>query len=128
PVPTNVPPLSTASGGLGFVLGDSELNPGGQNRSSYAMNMNLANNIFISTESSVEYPSSTILVIDFAANSGGGLWKGPTVHTETEQRGAAYNIVRNPRTQPPGPGCTPGDLANYDPSVTFFDKLTPDQQ
>ncbi|RYG27754.1 hypothetical protein EON81_29640 [bacterium] len=45
-----------------------------------------------------------------------------------EQRGASYNIIRNPKTQPTGPGCAPGDLAHYDPSVTYFANLTPDQQ
>lgn len=128
PVPTGLTPMSFAGPGEGYVLGDSETNPGGQNRSSYAMNMNLANNIFVASESSVQFPSNTILVFSFAANSGGGIWKGPSVHTGTEQRGAAYNIIRDPKLQPPGPGCTPGDLANYDPTVTFFNSLTPDQK
>ena len=128
PVPAGLPAFSSASGGLGYVLGDSVLKPGGQNRSSYAMNMNLANNIFVSSESSVQYPSNTILTFDFAPNSGGGIWKGPMVHTNTEQRGASYNIIRDPRIQPAGPGCVPGDLAGYDPTVSFFSKLTPDQQ
>ncbi|MDX2064801.1 MAG: prepilin-type N-terminal cleavage/methylation domain-containing protein [Fimbriimonadaceae bacterium] len=128
PVPPGLPPMSAATNGIGYVLGNSELNPGGQNRSSYAMNMNLANNIFVSSESSVQFPASTILVFSFAPNSGGGIWKGPSVHTNTEQRGAAFNIIRDPRIQPAGPGCTPGDLTTYDPTVSFFPFLTPDQQ
>ena len=128
PVPAGLTPMSAATGGLGYVLGDSTTNPGGQNRSSYAMNMNLANNIFVSSESSVQYPSTTIVVFDFAPNSGGGIWKGPSVNVGTEQRGAAFNIIRDPKLQPAGPGCTPGDLANYDPTVSYFNNLTPDQK
>lgn len=124
PVPAGTPAMS---GGGGYVLGDSVTNPGGQNRSSYAMNMNLANNVFVASESSIQFPSTTLTLFGFAPNSGGGIWKGPTVHTGTEQRGAAYNIIRDPRLQPPGPGCVPGG-PTYDPTVTFFNSLTPDQQ
>jgi prepilin-type N-terminal cleavage/methylation domain-containing protein/prepilin-type processing-associated H-X9-DG protein len=128
PVPSGLPAQSAVAPGLGYVLDDSEQNPGGQNRSSYAMNMNLANNLFVSSESTVQYPATTILTFDFAANSGGGIFRGPSVHTNTEQRGAAYNIIRDPRLQPPGPGCVPGNSATYDPTVSFFARLTPDQQ
>ena len=129
PIPSTVTPLSGAAAPLGYVFGDSEARPGGQNRSSYGRNMNLANNgLYTASESMVQYPASTILVYDFAANSGGGIGGGPTINVGVEQRGASFNIVRNPRTQPPGPGCAPGDLANYDPTVSYFANLTPDQQ
>ena len=129
PVPANAPPLVAATAPNGYVFGNSEAKPGGQNRSSYARNMNLANNgSFTATESMVTYPAATITLYDFPANSGGGIGGGPTVNVGVEQRGASYNISRNPRTQPPGPGCAPGDLANYDPTVSYFPNLTPDQQ
>ncbi|CAN5661453.1 hypothetical protein BH11ARM2_BH11ARM2_16830 [soil metagenome] len=129
PVPAGTPVLSSASAGLGYVFGDSETKPGGQNRSSYGRNMNLANNgIYTAAESQVQYPSTTILVFDFASNSGGGIGGGPAVDTHVEQRGASYNISRDPKLQPPGPGCVSGDLANYDPTVSYFNHLTPDQK
>ena len=123
-------PASLLSGGaLGYVFGDSERRLGGQNRSSYARNMNLANNgSFTANESAVAYPSATITLYDFAPNSGGGIGGGPSVNVGVEQRGASYNISRNPKTQPSGPGCVPGDLANYDPTVSYYGNLTPDQQ
>lgn len=128
PVPAGTPALTTATAGTGYVFGDSEQRLGGQNRSSYGRNMNLANNSsYTAAESMVQYPSSTILVFDFAPNSGGGIGGGPTRDTGVEQRGASYNIVRDPKIQPEGPGCTPGG-ATYDPSVSFFKHLTPDQQ
>ncbi len=129
PVPTGTPPLSSAASPLGYVYGDSMLRPGGQNRSSYGRNMNLANNgLYTASESMVQYPSSTIYIYDFSPNSGGGIGGGPTINVGVEQRGASFNIIRNSMTQPPGPGCTPGDLASYDPTVTYFPNLTPDQQ
>ncbi len=129
PTATAAVPLSSATPPLGYIFGDSEAKQGGQNRSSYGRNMNLANNgLYTASESSVQFPASTILVYDFAANSGGGIGGGPTINVGVEQRGASFNIVRNPRTQPPGRGCVPGDLANYDPTVSYFANLTPDQQ
>jgi len=129
PIPSGTPVLSSATGGLGYVFGDSQQKLGGQNRSSYGRNMNLANNgIYTSTESGIQYPSTTILVYDFASNSGGGMGGGPTVDVGVEQRGASYNISRDPALQPPGAGCTPGDLAHYDATVSYFKHLTPDQQ
>ena len=129
PVPASATALSTATPANGYVFGDSAAKPGGQNRSSYGRNMNLANNgIYSAAESQIEYPSSTILVFDFAPNSGGGIGGGPTNDVGVEQRGASYNISRDPRLQPPGPGCAPGDLAAYDPTVSYFRHLTPDQQ
>ncbi len=129
PLPATFSPLTSAAPPLGYVFGDSAAKPGGQNRSSYARNMNLANNgSYTASESSVAYPAATITLFDFAPNSGGGIGGGPAVNVGVEQRGASYNISRNPKTQPPGPGCTPGDLANYDPAVSYFKNLTPDQQ
>ncbi len=129
PVPAATPALSSAAAPLGYVFGDSLERRGGQNRSSYGRNMNLANNgIYTATESQVQYPSTTILVFDFAPNSGGGIGGGPTNDSGVEQRGASYNISRDPKSQPPGAGCTPGDLAHYDPTVSYFRHLTPDQQ
>ncbi|RYG49784.1 prepilin-type N-terminal cleavage/methylation domain-containing protein [bacterium] len=129
PVPAGTPVLSSASTGLGYVFGDSESKPGGQNRSSYGRNMNLANNgLYTASESSVQFPSTTILLFDFAANSGGGIGGGPTVDVGVEQRGASFNISRDPKLQPAGGGCVPGDLANYDPTVSYFNHLTPDQK
>jgi prepilin-type N-terminal cleavage/methylation domain-containing protein/prepilin-type processing-associated H-X9-DG protein len=129
PVPASTPALSSATAPLGYVWGDSRENPGGQNRSSYGRNMNLANNgIYTATESQVEFPSTTILVYDFAPNSGGGMGGGPTNDVGVEQRGASYNLSRDPKIQPAGPGCTPGNLAAYDPTVSYFKHLTPDQQ
>ena len=128
-VPASAVPVANATYPDGYVYGDSALKLGGQNRSSYGRNMNLANSgFYTATESQIEYPSTTILVYDFAPNSGGGIGGGPTNDVGVEQRGASYNISRNPKTQPPGPGCTPGDLANYDPTVNYFRHLTPDQQ
>ena len=131
PVPAGTPAWSNATLPNGYVFGDPMGKPGGQNRSSYGRNMNLANNgFYTASESQIEYPSTTILVYDFAPNSGGGIGGGPVRDSGpgTEQRGASYNISRNPKTQPPGPGCAVGDLANYDPTVSFFRHLTLDQQ
>ena len=129
PVSPSAPILAGATRPNGYVFGDSQAKLGGQNRSSYGRNMNLANNgIFTASESQVEYPSTTILVYDFAPNSGGGIGGGPSIDVGVEQRGASYNISRDPKLQPPGPGCVPGDLANYDPTVSYFRHLTPDQQ
>ena len=129
PVPSATPSLAGAVYPNGYVYGDAATRPGGQNRSSYGRNMNLANNgLYTAAESQIEYPSTTILVFDFAPNSGGGIGGGPTNDVGVEQRGASYNISRDPKTQPPGPGCVPGNLAVYDPTVSYFRHLTPDQQ
>ena len=129
PVPTTATALSGGTPANGYVYGDSRSKLGGQNRSSYGRNMNLANNgLYTAAESQVEYPSTTILVFDFAPNSGGGIGGGPTNDVGVEQRGASYNIIRDPKVQPAGPGCVPGNLAAYDPTVSYFKHLTPDQQ
>ena len=102
PVPSTATPLAGATYPNGYVYGDAAARPGGQNRSSYGRNMNLANNgLYTAAESQVEYPSTTILVFDFAPNSGGGIGGGPTNDVGVEQRGASYNISRDPQDPAP---------------------------
>ena len=128
PVPAGTPILTTANPGQGYVFGDPSTKPGGQNRCSYALNMNLANNgTSIANDSQINYPSTTIFAYDFAANSGGGL-SNVAGGTNLEQRGSSYNIIRDPKHQPAGPGCVNNDPAHYDPTVSFYNFLTPDQK
>jgi prepilin-type N-terminal cleavage/methylation domain-containing protein/prepilin-type processing-associated H-X9-DG protein len=134
PVPTGVLPLLAAQPGQGYVFGDPSAKPGGQNRCSYGYNMNLANNgTSISDDAQVQYPATTIAVFEFAANSGGGLSAVNVGNAPFEQRGAAFNIVRDP-AQPSGIECSEAGPGNnplgtpYNTNVSFFNDLTPDQQ
>jgi prepilin-type processing-associated H-X9-DG protein len=133
-VPSGALPLLAAQPGQGYVFGDPAAKPGGQNRCSYGYNMNLANNgTSISDDAQVQYPATTIAVFEFAANSGGGLSAVNVANAPYEQRGAAFNIVRDP-SQPNGTECSetgPGNNpagTSYDTNVSFFNDLTPDQQ
>jgi len=128
PVPPGTPPLTTATPTQGYVYGDSRLDLGGQNRVSYGRNLNLANQIYTSTESTVEFPSTTISIFDFAPNSGGGDAGGPLHDIGYEQRAAPYNIIRDPGVQPIGPNCNVDTTVGYNSSQTYFMHLTPDQQ
>ena len=102
PVPANAPALSTAAAPLGYVFGSSQPPLGGQNRSSYGRNMNLANNsAYSAAESQIQYPSTTILVFDFAPNSGGGIGGGPT--NGRRGRAARRELQHQPRPQDPAP-------------------------
>ena len=104
PVPPTVVPFLSALPGQGFVWGDPTANPGGQNRCSYGRNIVLANiGINAAADSAIQYPSNTILVFDFAANSGGGI--GYVGQSSREQASTVWNIVRNPATQTIGASC-----------------------
>ncbi|GAB4458522.1 MAG: hypothetical protein OHK0029_19880 [Armatimonadaceae bacterium] len=134
PVPPGTPPLLNAAPGQGYVFGDPSARPGGQNRSSYGYNMNLANNgTSIASDAQINFPSTTILIFEFASNSGGGLSAVNVGNAPLEQRAATFNIVRNPaRTwgtecSEPGPNNNPNGVP-YDTNVSFFNNLTPDQQ
>ncbi|MBC8103844.1 MAG: DUF1559 domain-containing protein [Cytophagales bacterium] len=133
-VPTSALPLLAAQPGQGYVFGNPAAKPGGQNRCSYGYNMNLANNgTSISSDAEVQYPATTIAVFEFAANSGGGLSAVNVGNAPFEQRGAAFNIVRDP-SRPSGTECSAVGPTNnppgvaYSTNVSFFNDLTPDQQ
>ena len=134
PIPSGTPSLMAAQVGQGYVFGNPTAKPGGQNRSSYAYNMNLANNgTSIASDAQVQFPAATVLVFDFAANSGGGLSAVNAGNAALEQRAATFTIVRDPG-KPSGTECSaPGASNNpanvvYDTNVSFFNNLTPDQQ
>jgi prepilin-type N-terminal cleavage/methylation domain-containing protein len=62
---------------------------GGDFRSSYARNNNFANNgVYQASESQVEFPSATILIFPFVANTGAG------ARGEEGNTGSVYNINR----------------------------------
>lgn len=134
PVPPGTPALINAQPGQGYVFGNPANRPGGQNRSSYGYNMNLANNgTSIASDAQVQFPATTILIFEFASNSGGGLSAVNAGNAPLEQRAASFTIVRNPnRTwgtecSTPGAGNNPSGQP-YDTNVSFFNNLTPDQQ
>jgi prepilin-type processing-associated H-X9-DG protein len=83
---------------------------GGEDRSSYARNNNLANNgNATATDAQIAYPTTTILVFEFASNTGAGMNTGGD-----RQFGTHYTIVRRPDVQPlagacPGWNRAPGD-------------------
>jgi prepilin-type N-terminal cleavage/methylation domain-containing protein/prepilin-type processing-associated H-X9-DG protein len=134
PIPAGATAVGAAQMGQGYVFGDPSTKPGGQNRCSYAYNMNLANNgTSISDDSQVQYPATTIAVFEFAANSGGGLSAVNAGNAPLEQRGAAFTIVRDP-AKPSGTECSEAgagnnpESGNYNTNVSFYNDLTPDQQ
>jgi prepilin-type N-terminal cleavage/methylation domain-containing protein/prepilin-type processing-associated H-X9-DG protein len=100
-------------------------NLGGDFRSSYARNNNFANNgTYTAALASVEFPSSTILMFEHAANSGGG------ANGNERGSGSAYTIVRDPLIQA-GAGCVyngVGTDVNQNARSNFFNLLTPQQQ
>lgn len=75
---------------------------GGENRSSYARNNNLANNgSATATDAEVIYPATTILVFEFASNTGAGM------NTSGDrQYGTHYTIVRRTDIQPAAGTCS----------------------
>ena len=134
PVPASAVPLSRATLGQGYVFGNPGMKPGGQNRCSYGYNMNLANNgTSIATDAQVGYAATTILIFDFASNSGGGLSAVNAGNAPLEQRAASFTIVRDPN-KASGTECSAAGAGNnpesgaYDTNVSFFADLTPDQQ
>ncbi|MBC8135612.1 MAG: DUF1559 domain-containing protein [Fibrella sp.] len=75
---------------------------GGEDRSSYARNNNLANNgNATATDADVMYPATTLLVFEFASNTGAGM-NG----AGDRQFGTHYTIVRRPDIQPAAGTCT----------------------
>ena len=132
PVPAGTPAYGAAKPGEGFVWGDPTQNPGGQNRTSYGRNIVLANvGINAADDAQIRYPSTTILVFDFASNSGGGV--GYVGDGAREQVSTAWNIVRDPATQAIGAGCTSptsGDYTQYQSVAngTGLGYLSPDQK
>jgi len=95
---------------------------GGEWQSSYARNNNLANNgTSTATLAAINYPTSTILVLEFAANSGGG------DNGNEHGNASPYSIVR-----PESVNADP--CVGYDPNNTtnnmsnYFSILLPEQQ
>lgn len=134
PVPAGTPVLIAAQPGQGYVFGNPASRPGGQNRCSYGYNMNLANNgTSIASDSQVAYPATTIVLFEFAANSGGGLSAVNAGNAPLEQRAASFTIIRDPsrvwgnECSAPGASNNPTGVP-YDTNVSFFNNLTPDQQ
>ena len=131
-VPPGTPAYANAKPGEGFVWGDPSTNPGGQNRCSYGRNLVLSNvGINAADDAQVIYPSTTILVFDFAANSGGGT--GYAGDSSREQVSTTWNIVRDPATQPAGSACTSPTTADYNPNQSVANGsglgfLSPDQK
>jgi len=88
---------------------------GGQFQSSYGRNDNLANNGSLGTAylAQIQYPSTTILIMEYAPNSGGG--NSPNEHGGS----AAYTIVRDPTIT--GAGCVAYDrqMTNHNLANAF---------
>jgi prepilin-type N-terminal cleavage/methylation domain-containing protein/prepilin-type processing-associated H-X9-DG protein len=89
--------------GLGYVWGaiDNGTRQGGENRCSYARNNNLANNgNSTATDALIQYPATTILVYDFAPNTGAG------ANGYFERSfGSSWSINRDPSIRPDAGAC-----------------------
>jgi len=95
---------------------------GGMFQCSYARNNNLANNgTSTATLAQIQYPSTTLLILEFAANSGGG--------DSGNEHGSAspFSIVRDPSiTATPCTIYNPANTTNN--QSNFFSQLIPAQQ
>lgn len=92
---------------------------GGEFRSSYARNNNFANNgTYTAVTSRAEFPSHTVMIYSFTANSGAG------ASGNEGTPGSSFTIVRREGVQP-----EPGQCLAYDPTSAqnhmsnFFDHL-----
>jgi prepilin-type N-terminal cleavage/methylation domain-containing protein/prepilin-type processing-associated H-X9-DG protein len=97
--------------------------PGGQFRSSYARNNNLANNgTNTAALAAIQFPATTIFVFEFAANSGGG------ANPAEGGTGSAFTIVRRPTIT--ATGCISNDPINSrnNNQANFFNTLLVSQQ
>ncbi|MCS6775576.1 MAG: prepilin-type N-terminal cleavage/methylation domain-containing protein [Chloroherpetonaceae bacterium] len=75
---------------------------GGENRCSYARNNNLANNgNSTATDAMIQYPATTILVYDFAPNTGSG-----AIGYWERSFGSSWSIIRYPHIVPDPGTCT----------------------
>jgi prepilin-type N-terminal cleavage/methylation domain-containing protein/prepilin-type processing-associated H-X9-DG protein len=94
-------PVTNPLAGFTWGLPAGGFTQGGESRCSYARNNNLANNgNATANDALIEYPTTTILVFEFAANTGGGM-------TNNERQfGTHYTIVRRPDIQPLAGACT----------------------
>lgn len=113
-----------ATRGHVFTSSTSPEDWGGAFQSSYARNNNLANNgdaRMIATLAQVQYPATTILACEFAANSGGG------ANGNEQGHGSIYSVVRRPSvTATP---CNAYDINNTTNNQSnFFGTLTSVQQ
>jgi prepilin-type N-terminal cleavage/methylation domain-containing protein/prepilin-type processing-associated H-X9-DG protein len=95
---------------------------GGEWQSSYARNNNLANNgTSTATLAAIQYPATTILILEFASNSGGG------DNANEHGNASPYSIVRpeNVNAVP----CTAYDPTNTtNNQANYFPILLPEQQ
>jgi prepilin-type processing-associated H-X9-DG protein len=95
---------------------------GGEWQSSYARNNNLANNgVSTATLAAIQYPTTTILILEFAANSGGG------DNANEHGNGSPFSIVRpeNVNAVP----CVAYDSSNTtNNQANYFSTLQPEQQ
>jgi prepilin-type N-terminal cleavage/methylation domain-containing protein/prepilin-type processing-associated H-X9-DG protein len=101
--------------------GSAGYNQGGEWRSSYGRNNNFANNgLNTATLAAVNFPANTILIFEFAANSGGGANGNERGH------GSAYSIVR-PENIDAVP-CQLYNTANPNNNLSNFFKTLENQQ
>ena len=108
-------------------MGGATGSAGGEWQTSYGRNNNLANNgTSTATLAAIQYPSTTIMILEFAANSGGGDNGNEHGHGSpfTVSRSTAYTSVT-----PDGVACNRYDDTNTTNDKTnFFGQLLPEQQ
>lgn len=101
-------------------------NLGGEFRSSYARNNNLANNgTNTATLAMINFPATTIMAFEHAANSGGG------ANGNERGSGSAFTVVRPPAIQANMATCIyngVGTDINQNARSNFYGLLTPQQQ
>ncbi len=95
---------------------------GGMFQTSYARNNNLANNgTGTAALADIQYPTTTILILEFAANSGGG------DNGKEHGHGSPYTIVRDPTIS--ASPCNANDPTNStNNQANFYGSLIPEQQ
>ena len=108
-------------------MGGATGSAGGEWQTSYARNNNLANNgTSTATLAAIQYPTTTVLLLEFAANSGGG------DNGNEHGHGSPYTVVRSTKytsVTPDGVPCAGYDSTNATNDQTnFFGNLLPEQQ